>query len=72
MGPKCNHKHPYKRESEGYLTREEEVGNVIKEARGYRGHKSRNAGSFQELEKARKQIIPNSLQQESVLLTPLL
>ena len=51
------------------MTREE-VGNVTKGARVYRDHKSRNAGSFQEIEKARKQIIPKSLQKESILLTP--
>ena len=69
VSAKCNHILERRERIRGYLTREK-VGNVTKEARGYRDHKSRNAGCFQELEKARKQIIPKSLQKESILLTP--
>ena len=64
VGPKCNHKCPYKREAKGDLTIEE--GNVRMEARGGKGDgknfdELRNEESLQKLEKTRKWSLPFSM-----------
>ena len=72
MGPKCNHKCPCKRNVEGGLTmkgqvqRDKEVER--KKAMCIRKESDpNNAGSFQKLEKARKQFLPSYLQKGPIL-----
>ena len=70
VGPKCNHRYPHQRETEGDVTNRRGEGSMTTETdmRVMCGHKPRSVGSHQTLEEARNGFFPRGSGGSRVLL----